>query len=113
MNTLGPGDFIFCVSLGMLLGFFEDYRRVVINARHELVLIRAHNDNNCVVLFGDRYEAKIDLHKVQWRMSHVYLNEINKLRLLRTLENGRFLSMAFRLWDLYDFPLLQGTTAHS
>ncbi|RLU16911.1 hypothetical protein DMN91_010980, partial [Ooceraea biroi] len=63
MNTLGPGDFIFCVSLGMLLGFFEDYRRVVINARHELVLIRAHNDNNCVVLFGDRYEAKIDLHK--------------------------------------------------
>ncbi|RLU23493.1 hypothetical protein DMN91_003698 [Ooceraea biroi] len=97
----------------MLLGFCEDYRRVVINARHELVLIRARNDNNCVVLSGDRHEARIDLHKVQWRMPHVYLNEINKLRLLRTLESGRFLSMAFHSWDLYEFPLLQSTTAHS
>jgi len=34
------GYFNFCVSLNMLLGFCEDYRRVVINARHELILIR-------------------------------------------------------------------------
>ncbi|EZA51130.1 hypothetical protein X777_10439 [Ooceraea biroi] len=95
------------------MGFCEDYRRVVINARHELVLIRARNDNNCIVLSGDRHGARIDLHKVQWRMPHVYLNEINKLRLLRTLESGRFLSMAFHSWDLYEFPLLQSTTAHS
>ncbi|EZA53497.1 hypothetical protein X777_07302 [Ooceraea biroi] len=97
----------------MLLGFCEDYKRVVINARHELVLIRARNDNNCVVLSSDRHEPKIDLHKVQWRMPHVYLNEINKLRLLCTLESGQFLSMAFHSWDLYEFPLLQSTTAHT
>ncbi|XP_026828148.1 uncharacterized protein LOC113562574 [Ooceraea biroi] len=46
------------------------------------------------MLSSDRHEPKIDLHKVQWRMPHVYLNEINKLWLLRTLESGRFLSMA-------------------
>ncbi|RLU24049.1 hypothetical protein DMN91_004258 [Ooceraea biroi] len=46
-------------------------------------------------------------------MPRVYLNEINKLRLLRTLESGRFLSMAFHSWDLYEFPLLQSTTAHT
>ncbi|RLU18821.1 hypothetical protein DMN91_009178 [Ooceraea biroi] len=112
-NTSGPGDFNLCVPLGMLLGFCEDYRRVVINARQELVLIRARNDNNCVVQSSDRHEPKIDLHKVQWRMPHVYLNEINNLRLLRTLENGRFLSMAFHSWDLYEFPLLQSTTTHT
>ncbi|XP_011345441.2 uncharacterized protein LOC105283979 [Ooceraea biroi] len=112
-GTFGPGDFNLCVPLGMLLGFCEDYRRVMINARHELVLIRARNDNNCVVLSGDRHGTRIDLHKVQWRMPHVYLNEINKLRLLRTLESGRFLSMAFHSWDLYEFPLLQSTTVHS
>ncbi|RLU23488.1 hypothetical protein DMN91_003693 [Ooceraea biroi] len=112
-NTLGPGNFNLCVPLGTLLGFCEDYRCVVINARHELVLIRARNDNNCVVLSSDRHEPKIDLHKVQWRMPHVYLNEINKLRLLRTLESGQFLSMAFHSWNLYKFPLLQSTTAHT
>ncbi|XP_070515862.1 uncharacterized protein [Cardiocondyla obscurior] len=50
---LGPtinanGYFNFCVPLNMLLGFCEDFRRVVINARHELILIRARNDNNCL-----------------------------------------------------------------
>ncbi|RLU18819.1 hypothetical protein DMN91_009176 [Ooceraea biroi] len=63
VNTPEPGDFNLCVPLGMLLVFCEDYRCVVINARHELVRIRARNDNNCVVLSSDRHEPKIDLHK--------------------------------------------------
>ncbi|XP_036149074.1 uncharacterized protein LOC118647742 [Monomorium pharaonis] len=93
------GYFNFCVPLNMLLGFCEDYKRVVINARHELILIRARNDNNCLV--GDpAQEPEIELFKVQWRMPHVLLNERNKLSMLRALESGRYLSMAFRSWDL-------------
>ncbi|RLU25216.1 hypothetical protein DMN91_003309 [Ooceraea biroi] len=89
------GHFNFCVPLSMLLGCCEDYRRVVINARHELILIRSRNDNNC--LRGDaEIQPEIELLRVQWRMPHVALNEINKLAMLRTLESGRFLSMSFR-----------------
>ncbi|XP_036143345.1 uncharacterized protein LOC118645746 [Monomorium pharaonis] len=78
------GYFNFCVPLNMLLGFCEDYKRVVINARHELILIRARNDNNCLV--GDpAQEPEIELFKVQWRMPHVLLNERNKLSMLRAL----------------------------
>ncbi|XP_036146553.1 uncharacterized protein LOC118646845 [Monomorium pharaonis] len=106
------GYFNFCVPLNMLLGFCEDYRRVVINARHELISIRAHNDNNCL-MGSSELEPKIELLKVQWRMPHVLLNEINKLSMLRALESGRYLSMAFRSWDLYQYPLLQSTTKHS
>ncbi|XP_018365319.1 PREDICTED: uncharacterized protein LOC108762698 [Trachymyrmex cornetzi] len=40
------------------------------------------------------------------------LNEVNKLSMLRTLESGRYLSMSFRPWDLYEYPLLQNTTKH-
>ncbi|XP_018405192.1 PREDICTED: uncharacterized protein LOC108781652 [Cyphomyrmex costatus] len=50
---------------------------------------------------------------IQWRMPHVTLNEVNKLSMLRTLENGRHLSMSFRSWDLYEYPLLPSTTKHS
>jgi len=46
-------------------------------------------------------------------MPHVLLSKINKLLMLRALESGRYLSMAFRSWDLYEFPLLQSTTKHS
>ncbi|XP_018405965.1 PREDICTED: uncharacterized protein LOC108782245 [Cyphomyrmex costatus] len=105
-------EFNFCVPLITLLGFCEDYKHIVINARHELVLIRARNDNNCVIT-SDTEEFTLTLSKVQWKMPHVILNDVNKLSLLRTLENGRYLSMGFRSWDLYEFPLLQSTTKHS
>ena len=106
-------DFNYCVPLSILLGFCEDYKRVIINARHELILIRARNDNNCVVVSPGTLEPQIDLLKIQWRMPHVTLNEISKLSLLRTLDSGRYLSVPFRSWDLYEFPLLQTTTKHS
>ncbi|XP_011883412.1 PREDICTED: uncharacterized protein LOC105570650 [Vollenhovia emeryi] len=111
-STIPEGDFNFCVPLNMLLGFCEDYKRVVINARHELILIRARTDNNSIM--GDsKTEPEIELLKVQWRMPHVMLNEANKLSLLRALESGRYLSMSFRSWELYEYPLLQSTTRHS
>jgi len=40
------------------------------------------------------------------------MNEINTL-LMRALESGRYLRMAFHSWDLYEFPLLHRTTKHS
>ena len=46
-------------------------------------------------------------------MPHIVLNEINKLLMLRALESDRYLSMSFRSWDLYEYPLLQNTTKHS
>ncbi|XP_039306389.1 uncharacterized protein LOC120358032 [Solenopsis invicta] len=106
------GYFNFCVPLNVLLGFCEDYKHVIVNARHELILIRARNDNNCLV--GDpAMEPKLELFKVQWRMPHVMLNEVNKLSMLRTLQSGRYLSVSFRSWDLYEYPLLPSTTKHS
>jgi len=42
------GYFNFCVPL-ILFGFCEDYRRVIVNACHKLILIQAHSDNNCLV----------------------------------------------------------------
>jgi len=79
----------------MLLGFCEDYRRIVINARHELILIpsRSRNDNNCLI--GDpTREQENTLFKVLWRMPHVLLNKINKLSMLRALESGRYLGFS-------------------
>ncbi|XP_020297375.1 uncharacterized protein LOC109861931 [Pseudomyrmex gracilis] len=109
--------FTFCVPLSMLLGFCEDYKRTVINARHELILIRSRNDKNCITAVSqvdrEALNGNIELFKVQWRMPHVVLNDVTKLSLLQTLESGRYLTISFRSWDLYEFPLLQSTTKHS
>ena len=107
------GYFNFCVPLSMLLGFCEDYKRVVVNTRHELILIQTRNGNNCIVGDPVLTESTLELYKIQWRMPHVMLNEINKLSMLCTLESGRYLSMSFRSWDLYEYPLLQNMTKRS
>jgi len=53
----------FCMPLSMLLGFCEDYKRLIVNARHELILIRARNDYNCLV--GNPVtESEIELLKI-------------------------------------------------
>ncbi|XP_071640856.1 uncharacterized protein [Temnothorax longispinosus] len=103
--------FNFCVPLYTLLDFCEDYKRVIVNACHELILIRARNDNNCIV-GNPATEPEIELFKVQWRMPHITLNEVNKLSMLRALENEQYLSVSFRSWDLYVYPLLQSTSKH-
>ena len=58
------GHFNICVPLSMLLGFCEDYNRLIVNARHKLVLIRACNDCNYLVK-NPVTESEVELFKVQ------------------------------------------------
>lgn len=112
-NNEAVNYFNYCVPLSMLLGFCEDYKRIVINARHELVLIRSRIDTNSLYCTSNLLKPKIDLLKVQWKMPHVTLEELNKLSILHILESGRAINMSFRSWDLYEYPLLQETTKHT
>ena len=57
------GYFNFCMPLSMLLGFCENYKRVIINIRHELNFDTS-NDNNCIV--GDSAtKPTLELYKIQ------------------------------------------------
>ncbi|XP_066596233.1 uncharacterized protein [Prorops nasuta] len=75
-------NFSFCVPLKMLLGFYEDYRRVVVNARHEFVLIRARDDTNA------NYSSYPLLPKSQ---RHTWSVKVSTL-----LEKPRYVILAFR-----------------
>lgn len=108
----GSGYFNFSVPLKYLLGFCEDYKQIVINARHELVLIRARTDNNCII-GNPEANPKLEIYKIQWKMPHVMLNDVAKLSLLKALNSEKYFSMSFRSWELYELPLLPQTTKHS
>ncbi|XP_024872501.1 uncharacterized protein LOC112455044 [Temnothorax curvispinosus] len=89
------GYFNFCVPLNLLLGFYEDYKRVVINARHELILIRARNNNSLVGSLA--LEPTIKILKIQWRMPHV--NAIKHSWAIKTatqLEKPRYVVFALQ-----------------
>lgn len=105
-------DFSFTVPLKHLLGFAEDYRKVIINAKHELILNRSNTNNNSAIPLSGKHN-EIEITRIVWRMPIVKVSDREKLRLMEYIENDVPLPLAFRTWDLYEYPLLpHGSLKH-
>ncbi|KAJ8913392.1 hypothetical protein NQ315_008785 [Exocentrus adspersus] len=109
----GQGYFSVNIPMKNLMGIFEDFKKILVNVRQELVLIRSSTDMNAIVTTNVHEKAHVELYKVMWRMPHVQVADIEKLRLLKYIENGRDLEIAFRSWELHEYPVLQQTTRHT
>lgn len=83
-----------CIPLRHLFGFCEDYRKMIVKMRQELILIRAKTDVNCYESRETDVEFTID--KISWEVPHLTLSDeanldlMNKLRKLRG-SNGTYL----------------------
>ncbi len=99
----------FCaqIPLNRLLGFAEDYRKVIINARQELILLRSYTDKNCYV--GDE-NVSIKLTKVEWHVLHIEVNDAWRVHFFNLLNADKPLSLSFRKWELHELPALRNTS---
>src|SRR5204863_6553588 len=76
-----------CVPLESLMGVFEDFNKVLVNVKQELVLKRSKDDNNCMFTTntapatGVDTLPKITLKTIQWVMPHVLPSDAEKLQL--------------------------------
>ncbi|KAJ8978400.1 hypothetical protein NQ317_005803 [Molorchus minor] len=101
-NAVGAsGNFNVCIPLKLLMGFFEDFRKVIINMKQELVLIRSSNDNDAIISLDDTEIPKL-----------IYRNCIGKyhtiqeqLRLNKTINKNKL--------ELIEYPSLSSTTRHT
>lgn len=100
----------FCIPLRSIFGFAEDYRKIVMNAKHELILLRSRSDVNCFV--GANNLSTIEINKIQWRIPHVSVSDAEKLKLLKVLDRQQPIYLHFRSWDLYEYPVLPTTSNH-
>ena len=89
--------------MSLIVDFAEDYRKIVVNAKHELILIRSRNDLNAVVQTSTRVEEqdvyenfKIELNRIEWLMPYVVASNSNKIRLLDFVGKDRPIVMSFR-----------------
>lgn len=109
--TLQSGQFNFCIPLNMLLGFAEDYQKIIPNAKHELILVRARSDDNVLMSPTDTVTVKI--LKLKWKIPHITLADEEKLTLYKLIENNQPIKMSFRSWDMYEYPVLPETSQHT
>lgn len=111
ISTFGLGQLVAKASkatiimpLRMYLGFAEDYQSIIINQKHELILQRSKNDLNCFYAHADA--AKIKINRIQWRMPHVKVDDYTQIRIMKQIESDDPIDMAFRSWELHEYPVL-------
>lgn len=101
------------LPLSVWFGFCEDYRKIIWNSRHELIMNRASTYLNCI--HGGKDEAsapsvKITLNKIEWKMPHIILNNSMKINMNRFLSNNKQLPLQYRSWEMHEYPELPQTT---
>lgn len=105
------GNFDICIPLSMLLGFAEDYRKIVVNAKHELILTRSRTDHNAVIqTTAENYQ--LSLRKIEWLVPYVTVGDQRKIQLLKFIAKDTPISMSYRTWELYEYPMLPATSKH-
>ncbi|XP_051176007.1 uncharacterized protein LOC127291127 [Leptopilina boulardi] len=110
--TNDDGYFDVCIPLNMIFGFAEDYQKIIINAKHELILIKSRTDSNAVLQEAPFEEFKIVIEKLEWLLPYIKLSDARKFKLLKYIERDPSIAISFRTWELYEYPLLPVTPKH-
>lgn len=107
------GTFDICWPLSSIFGFAEDYKKVLLNVRQELVLIRSGDDLSAMVEATGVEKGQITINKIVWKMPHYTLSDEAKYKLMNTIENNAPIEIAHRKWELFTYPTLPSTYTFS
>lgn len=112
LETDGKGGFSFHVPLRMLMGFAEDWDHLMLNVKQELILTRASNDVNC--LNGEPGKTySLVVNKVQWKVPHIEPALGVQVSYNKMLASNRPIELAFRGWEMHEYPALPATKFHT
>lgn len=93
------------IPLKHLLNFARDYKKFMIYSRFDLTLVRARNDHNAVICgeAGAADKVEIDIDKVSWVIPHIMINDVLKLKILKSVEHGKDIYMPFRSFEYHEY----------
>lgn len=102
------GEFSACIPLKYWLGFFEDFKKILVNSRIELILTRCNNDLNSLhtKTLNSVTTGSITLNKVVWKIPHICVDDSERLKLMNIIEKGKSLFIPFRSFETYEYPEL-------
>lgn len=110
-SYIAAGTYQVVLPLKFIFGFCDDYRKIIMNCKHELILARSRSNNNL-------YQAPTDVlqltvNKIHWKIQHIMMSDKAKLSMLKLISRKDSLLLPFRSWDLYELPLVPNTTRHT
>lgn len=109
-STLTNNTFAYCVPLKLLLPFFEDFQHVILNMRQELVLLRSATDINCIQS-PQATSMSLEITKLLWKVPYIHVDDHLRLKFLKIVDQDRPLKIAFRKWDIHEYPQLPNSVS--
>lgn len=106
--TAGTHQFI--IPLREVFGFCDDYRKIIMNVKHELILVVNRQFLGTYQATSDAFN--ITISKIQWKVPHIQLADQAKLQMLRYLERKQVIGVPYRSWELHEMPELPQTSKH-
>lgn len=103
------------LPLSALFGFCDDYRKIVLHSKHELILNRSRLSLDCTTGGGAAATAAtitIAMKKIEWKMPHVTLSDHVKAEMLNYISANRKIAIQHRSMDMIVYPQLPQTTSH-
>lgn len=104
--------FTFCVPLKRLLSVFERYNKIILNVRQELVLLRSSSVADALLtLDGAEAPAKYGLaiNKIAWKVPYIKVDELTRLKLLKTVNSDKPVTIPFYKWETLEYPNVPAT----
>jgi len=89
------------------LGFAEDYKKVLLNCKHELVLMLTKNLGDVFEQNRNEQTFQLEMTNVTWKIPHVTPSDFGKIKMYDIIKSGVNLPIAFRSWDSYVNPKLK------
>lgn len=114
VNKQPEGYFNACIPLKLLLGFAEDYRKIIVGSKQELILSRSRNDKNALYSTIEREDSSaVEITKIQWCLPSIKLSDVARISLLKVIQKDAALIIPFRSWDFHENPSLAQSTNNS
>lgn len=110
-SAMNAGIFRMILPLRFVFGFCDDYNKIILNSKHELILVRNRSDINAYV--AAEANVNFTVNKIHWKIQHVSLSDATKLVMLKTLDRNDDIPLAYRSWDLYELPMIPQSTRHN
>ncbi|KAF2899874.1 hypothetical protein ILUMI_06322 [Ignelater luminosus] len=107
------GNFSACLPLSMLLGVFEDYGKIMLNIKQELVLIRSNTDVNAIISTSAEEKIQVVLQKIYWRVPYIVPSLKADLALSTYVDRDTAIQVAFRSWETHIYPAIPQTNKHT
>lgn len=111
-KTLKISEFSFSVPLRLLMGFAEDYRKIIVNVKQELILLRSASDKNAIIS-PDAASKNLKITNIYWRVPHVSVSDAHRLKILRMVEKNACIHIPIRNWEIAEYPILPETNRQS